>query len=271
MTDDELTPTPRPVPRRRSSGIPRMANPVTRKMELTEAPVVEPAQHTEENVPAPGPQAELTLDEAWEPELSVEAVPAVEPEPLVAEPLPQSEPEVLADPGPEPPPAPAPARAPDPDLPTTVKDTMRRVDEAWRSFHAAAVRFPAERMDERLSEHGWTVKQMLAHIAAWHDVTADRMIKFINTGHTPEFDQDDDVFNAMIARRAVGKTAGEILNDTDATFNRLRRQMQRLTDPQLNANDAWAAWVIRGNTYGHYDEHRPDIQTPETMSGNRRR
>jgi hypothetical protein len=280
MTDDQLTPTPRPLPSRRSSGIPRMAKPVARATELAEAPVVEPAEHTDEEVRESAPQTELALEEAWEPEASVEAVPAVEPEPPVAEPLPEPEPDALADQAPEfetqseplPPSEPVKAvRRPDPDLPRTVRETLLRVDDAWRSFQAAAARFPAERMDERLTEHGWTVKQMLAHIAAWHDVTADRMIKFINTGQTPEFDQDVDVLNAMVARRAVGKTAGEILNDTDATFNRLRRQMQRLTDPQLNANDAWAAWVIRGNTYGHYDEHRSDIQTPAAMSGNRRR
>ena len=236
MTDDELTPAPGPRPRRRPSGIPRMA---------------------------------------WEAEPpSVQAPPPVEPEPLVAETLPEPEPEALvrARPEPEASETPSPvARPPDTDLPATVKETLQRVDEAWRSFRAAAARFPAERMDERLTEHGWTVKQMLAHIAAWHDVTADRMIKFINTGQSPEFDQDEDVFNAIVARRAVGRTAGEILNDTEATFNRLRRQMQRLTDPLLNVNDAWAAWVVRANTYGHYEEHRADIQTPEQTPGSRRR
>ncbi len=118
---------------------------------------------------------------------------------------------------------------------------------------------------------GWTVKQMLEHIAAWHDLTADRLIKMINTGAPAPLDRDTDAFNAAVARRAIGKTSGEVLKDMDATFNRLRRQMARLTDAQLEAADWWAAWVIGGNTYGHYDEHWAEIYTPELPVGGRNR
>jgi hypothetical protein len=201
------------------------------------------------------------------------------------------EPEALADPAPpdddEPaalieaqPIAPAPAppsdtaggaseelAPPEPDMPATVHETLQAVDDSWRAFHARAARFPSERMDERLGEDGWTRKQMLAHVAAWHDLTADRLLKFYNTGQPPEFNQDVNEFNAMVARRAVGKTAGEVLNDTEATFNRLRRQLQRLSDVQLRQFDHWAAWVIKGNTYGHYEEHWQDVNAPEPPPG----
>ena len=72
-------------------------------------------------------------------------------------------------------------------------------------------------------------------------------------------------------RQAIGKTSGEILKDLDATFNRLRRQMARMTDAQLKADDWWAAWVVGGNTYGHYEEHWSDIYTPDGPLGRSRR
>ena len=118
-------------------------------------------------------------------------------------------------------------------------------------------------MDDRLGDDGWTRKQMLEHVAAWHDLTADRLVKLINSGELAPLDRDTDQFNAAVARRAIGKTSGEVLKDIDATFNRLRRQMARLTDAQLAADDWWAACVIGGNTYGHYEEHWADIYTPE--------
>jgi hypothetical protein len=277
MTDEELDEQPvRPVVPRRlgSSGTPpRMAKPIRGR----------PAEAAPEPVEAqrPEPVLDLTPDEPYDDLVEVphpkassqpEPEPAEEPAPLAS---------LASDPQPEPPtkagsepkaessPKLVPDR-PDVDLPTTVNETLRRVDESWRAFHAAVVRFPAERMDERLTEHGWTRKQMLAHVAAWHDLTAERLLKFINTGEPPTFDQDTDRFNATVARRAVGKTAGEILGDTEATFQRLRRQVQRLTDPQLQANDAWAAWVIHGNTYGHYDEHWADVYVPQSSPGARR-
>ncbi|HEY5521009.1 MAG TPA: DinB family protein [Candidatus Limnocylindrales bacterium] len=163
------------------------------------------------------------------------------------------------------------AAPPAPELPKTMRDTLRSVDQAWAAFRAAAERFPLERMDERLSENGWTRKQMLEHVAAWHDLTADRVVDLINTGKPAPLDRDVDVFNAAVARRAIGKTAGEILKDMDATFNRLRRQMARLNDAQLRADDWWLAYVISANTYGHYGEHWAEIYTPELQPNGRAR
>jgi len=168
------------------------------------------------------------------------------------------------------PPEPA-APTPEPELPKTMRDTLHSVDQAWAAFRAAAERFPLERMDEQLSEDGWTRKQMLEHVAAWHDLTADRVVDLINTGKPAPLNRDIDAFNAAVARRAVGKTAGEVLQDMDATFNRLRRQMARLNDAQLRADDWWLAYVISANTYGHYGEHWAEIYTPELPANGRAR
>ena len=46
------------------------------------------------------------------------------------------------------------------------------------------------------------------------------------------------------------------------TYNRLRRQLGRMTDQQLSADNGWAAWVIASNTYEHYDEHWSDVVPP---------
>ena len=160
------------------------------------------------------------------------------------------------------PPAARPAR-----YPQTMRELLQRVDDAWVRFRAAAAAFPSERMDERLSEGGWTRKQMLAHIAAWHDLTHDRIGKLITTGKSTPLTETDDAINARVARQATGRSAGEILKEMEMTFNRLRRQLGRLTDDQLEADDGWAAQVIAGNTYEHYDEHRADVHMAELSQG----
>lgn len=155
--------------------------------------------------------------------------------------------------------------------PDTVRDMLRRVDAAWPVFRAAAARFPAERMDEHLTEDGWTRKQMLAHIAVWHDLTTERLGKLILSGKPVKLNEQTDSINARAARTAIGKTAGEVLGDIDGTFNRLRRQVHRLTDKQLTASDSWAAQIIAGNTYEHYAEHMADVYMPEPEPTGRRR
>jgi hypothetical protein len=112
---------------------------------------------------------------------------------------------------------------------------------------------------------------MLAHITAWHDATHDRLGKMILSGQPEDGVPDEDAFNARIARQAIGRTAGEILKEMEMTYNRLRRQVSRLTDQQLRADDGWAAQVIAGNTYEHYEQHAPDVYQPPVEPNPRRR
>jgi len=156
--------------------------------------------------------------------------------------------------------------APEARPPQTLSEMYKLVDDAWRQFFAAAGAFPSERMDERLND-GWTRKQMLAHIAAWHDLTHDRLGKLIMTGKPAYLNEEVDAINARVARQAIGRTGGEVVKEMEMTFNRLRRQLARLTDEQLSADDGWAAQVIAGNTYGHYEEHWVDVYMPPPADG----
>jgi len=293
MTDDKrdvtpatnLTPAQAITPRRRPPTL-QMAQPVRRGQPQPVADSAEVSDKQQElamegSADEQAPAIEGTLPgEAYSPvQPVIERVASAEvwstspvaPEDTDPAPAPaQAAPEVTiaADTSPTPTETAAP---PAPELPKTMRDTLRSVDQAWAAFRAAAERFPLERMDERLSENGWTRKQMLEHVAAWHDLTADRVVDLINTGKPAPLDRDVDVFNAAVARRAIGKTAGEILKDMDATFNRLRRQMARLNDAQLRADDWWLAYVISANTYGHYGEHWAEIYTPELQPNGRAR
>ena len=189
---------------------------------------------------------------------------------------------------PEPAPGPAPQREPEPvpetaaavesaapaewevsleRPPLTLREMLARVDAGWAAFRALAFRYPAEHMDDHLAQDGWTRKQMLAHIAAWHDLTADRLVALGLTGKPAPLERDVDTVNARAARVAIGKTAGEVLKDVESTFNRLRRQMLRLNDAQLRLGQGWAAMVIAGNTYEHYAEHIAELTPPEPPPG----
>ena len=141
---------------------------------------------------------------------------------------------------------------------TTVTATLARIDEAWTAFRDHVHGVPGERLELRIGD-GWTRKQMLAHISAWHDLTTDRLAVLLETGE-PAADPDaEDVVNARAARAAVGRTTGEILIGMDDSYRRLRREVSRLTDEQLAAHDGWAAAIIAGNTHEHYAEHLADL------------
>jgi hypothetical protein len=143
-----------------------------------------------------------------------------------------------------------------------MREMFARVEPAFRVFRDAAFRYPAEHMNDRIGADGWTRKQMLSHIAAWHDLTTDRLLKMATTRQPVPLGRDPEAVNPAAARVAMGKTAGEVLKDVEASYARLRRQMLRMTDADLRLGDGWAALLIADDTYDHYEQHMPDLVPP---------
>ncbi len=148
----------------------------------------------------------------------------------------------------------------------TVREVLARMDRGWADFSARLHALPVELLDGRLGEDAWTRKQMLAHVAVWHDLTVDRLGEFAETGRPAELDEDGDAINARAARAAVGRTSGEVLLTLDESYRRLRREVARLTNEQLGAHGSWAASVISANTDRHYAEHAVDLDARARLS-----
>ncbi len=147
-------------------------------------------------------------------------------------------------------------------MPLTTADTLDMVDQSFTAFWRQVTAYPPERMDEPVTKGTWTRKQMLAHVAGWHDMTTERLLGLAKNGERRALNQSDDATNARFARLAVGRTAGEVVQSVEASSRRLRRQIEMLTDEQLAAHGGWAARVIAANTYQHYAEHLPDLEPP---------
>ena len=146
----------------------------------------------------------------------------------------------------------------------TSRTTIERMDQAWSAFREQLRALPAEHLERHVSDDGWTRKQMLAHIAAWHDLTIERLVQFVDTGEPGADPEDEDVVNARAARAAVGRTAGEVVMAMDDSYRRLSREVARLTDAQMAAHDDWASAIIASNTFDHYANHLDDLRASHT-------
>ena len=144
----------------------------------------------------------------------------------------------------------------------TVREVLARMDAGWTDFRGWVQAMPNEQLEERLGDGAWTRKQMLAHIATWHDLTVDRLTRFMDSGEPAELEEHEDAINARAARAATGRTTGEIVQSVEDSFRRLHRQVSRLTDAQLVDQDGFAASIIAGNSYGHYRQHLADLGAP---------
>ena len=142
-----------------------------------------------------------------------------------------------------------------------MRNTLRRMDEGWAAFDERVKALRSEQLSDRLGEGEWTRKQMLAHITTWHELTTDRLLRFAEAGEPVGLpgDEQEDVINARIARSSEGRTTGEIVMAMTDSHRRLRRAVSSMTDEHLAAHDGWAAAVIAGNSFEHYEQHLPDL------------
>ena len=154
----------------------------------------------------------------------------------------------------------------DPANPPTVAELLSRMDAGWTEFRSMMQSMPNERLEEHLGQGAWTRKQMLAHISTWHDLTIDRLGRYMDSGEPPGLDEHEDEINARAARAATGRTTGEIVQGVEDSYRRLHRQVARLTDEQLEAHEWFALSIVVGNTFGHYEQHAADLAPASATS-----
>ena len=149
-----------------------------------------------------------------------------------------------------------------------ISELLARIDEGWRPFREAVRGVGRARMNEPTGA-GWTFRDLVAHVSAWHDLTSRRLRALLETGKLPgpgderslglQAFRDVDEFNARVtaSHRLVGPEA--LTDELDTTYRALRGAVAALTDGQLHANDDEVIAMVRGNTFGHYQEHASEL------------
>lgn len=170
--------------------------------------------------------------------------------------------------------------------PGTSKDLVARMNAAWPAFRIKAGTLTDDQLDEKTAS-GWTYRQMLGHVAGWHELGRRRISEYRATGKTePSADAgldallkalgvesedraaliakwDMDRFNAAIAKASLRDDRHVLFTKLDGSFARLRDEVAQLTEEQLGADvsdgQPYAVAVIAGDTYGHYPEHEAEL------------
>jgi hypothetical protein len=148
-----------------------------------------------------------------------------------------------------------------PDLPDqwTTAELLRKVDDGWRRLNERLAGFPEDTLDEPVGG-GWTRRQMLRHLAVWHELTTRRLAEYQRTGERPGMPKTVDEINEEAMASAEGRARDRLISDLATSFAALRVEIAKLRDEQLPELDFWPGGVVVGNTYGHYEEHRADLE-----------
>ena len=149
-----------------------------------------------------------------------------------------------------------------PELIRTMRDAHQRT--------AAAIEHIA---DERLLEavmEGWTGKDLLAHMAWWHDHSV-LVIEGLRAGRRP-YDLADpenttDAINERARREHLDDPPELTRRAFNESFGRLLAALEPVTDDELFAADRWS-WLggealvemILWDSSRHYDAHREHLE-----------
>jgi mycothiol maleylpyruvate isomerase-like protein len=128
----------------------------------------------------------------------------------------------------------------------------------WGEFEQALARIPRERWTEPDVLPDWSVTEMLWHVAGWLDECSTHLEQMIagTFEDVDEGEDDTDERNAGFATAARGMEVDTVWSGLLAARERVRQRWFELPETTDRAVEEFAS-----ETYQHYKEHLPDLET----------
>lgn len=149
---------------------------------------------------------------------------------------------------------------------SSVSGLLEKVEHMYVAARAAFDAVPADRYDEPLPS-GMTLRQVLAHLAAWEETVPPRVEAALATGRDLDDHGDIDGFNA----RVFDETRDTPIDDLKARHARSHAAVVKVVRA-LEGRDVpkLAVDIIDWNTTGHYPDHYVDLaavlRTPKDVA-----
>jgi hypothetical protein len=137
--------------------------------------------------------------------------------------------------------------------PTDKAVILTRERHGWASWwsHIAGVDPAASRPD------GWSLKDVVAHIAAWQRYSSGRLAA-LGRGEPDPGPPETDAFNEQAREDAQRRSWPDVRTDADRVHDAFVATIESLSQEVLTRNDGLAAFVVTVNGVEHYGEHLPD-------------
>jgi hypothetical protein len=133
-----------------------------------------------------------------------------------------------------------------------------RERDAWAELRRVVDGLPRERWEEpTVTAEGWTVKDVLWHIAHWWEHLAE-LLDAIRAGtftEPPEDDEATDAENARVLEESRAMSLEQVERGLEAARERMLAAWEAL--PELDESaERWFGW----ETFEHYEEHLADLR-----------
>ncbi len=152
----------------------------------------------------------------------------------------------------------------------TRDELTERISRGYERLQGLVTRADSARLSTDRVFDDWTVKDVLAHIAAWQSVMVTNLFRlergqtFLYTGLS---DAQVDELNARFHAELKDWPPEKVLADLEGSYRQLISRVRLLSDQELNVprhfkqlrgRPLWQ--VIAENTFEHYEEHLPALE-----------
>jgi hypothetical protein len=148
------------------------------------------------------------------------------------------------------------------------------VEEVWAPFRAEVARLARGDQLERVTPAGWTIKEMMAHIAFWEETVKPVFVGWFRGEPDSSFEgwyggedlgltRDDpwpvsDVHNAREAASARARPSAEVVARLEPAHRQVVEVVESLTEEE--ADNARYTEKIADAMWRHYAEHLRELQ-----------
>ena len=134
-------------------------------------------------------------------------------------------------------------------------ELLARIEHLYVSARSVFDAIPADRYDEKLPS-GMTLREVLAHLAAWEETVSPRVEHALATGQDLKGYEDIDGFNATVAAETRDANLDDLkkrLARSHAAVVEVVRSFEGRDVPEL------ARKIVEWNTVEHYPDHFGDL------------
>ncbi len=157
----------------------------------------------------------------------------------------------------------------------SVAELLRRMENGWTAFQSYLKTLSDDQLTKRTDAQGWTVKDHLSHLVVWEDginafLTKQPRAAAMGLDEQTFASHDFDKMNAVIQQHWKDRSLADVLKAFQEVHQALMNKIRMLKDEDLvrpyrdfqpvSSSDSPMYATIVGNTYGHYEEHRPWIE-----------
>ncbi len=119
---------------------------------------------------------------------------------------------------------------------------------------------PVDARERPIREGDWSLKDHLAHLAAWKGRQADRLAAARTGAELEDWQGEDDAINARLQQERAGWSWDETVADADAVHDRLAGEI-RAIDPDLLRDGERLVDGTYGNGVFHAQQHFSWLQS----------